>query len=182
MKQNPITRIAFVLSSIGLTALALFAVTVMSTVQAPAADTQPAPWKSAKFRRMLTDDAELALLRKCYAEKIITMATYAYAAHTKNRNPKSPEERKARNDELWGKVPNSNEPTDFGWLMGDNNNRGFLVESADLYEKTLDKEVAWDAAVAKAPASSRWKASLTSNGQSCRTSPGRQCRSIRIRA
>ena len=87
MKQNPITRIAFVLSSIVLTAIALFAVTVMSTVQAPAADTHPAPWKSAKFRRMLTDDAELALLRKCYAEKIITMATYAYSAHTKNRNP-----------------------------------------------------------------------------------------------
>jgi len=148
MKLNHKTRRAFVLSSIGLTSLALFAVTVMSTVQAPAEDNQPAPWKSAKFRRMLTDDAELALLRKCYAEKIITMATYAYSAHTKNRNPKSPEERKARNDELWGKVPNSNEPTDFGWLMGDNNNRGFLVESADLYEKTLDKEVAWDAAVA----------------------------------
>ena len=108
MKQNPITYRTFALSSIVLTVLALFAVTVMSTVQARAADTQPAPWKSAKFRRMLTDDAELALLRKCYAEKIITIATYAYSAHTKNRNPKSTEERKARNDELWGKVSNSN--------------------------------------------------------------------------
>ena len=38
MKQNPITRRAFALSSIGLTALALFVVTVMSTVQAPAAE------------------------------------------------------------------------------------------------------------------------------------------------
>jgi hypothetical protein len=56
MKQNPITHRSFALSSIGLTALALFALTVMSTVQAPAEDNQPAPWKSAKFRRMLTDD------------------------------------------------------------------------------------------------------------------------------
>ena len=38
MKQNPITRKAFALSSIGLTALALFAVTVMSSVQARAAE------------------------------------------------------------------------------------------------------------------------------------------------
>ena len=38
MKQNPITRRSFTLSSIGLTALGLFAVTVMSTVQAPAAE------------------------------------------------------------------------------------------------------------------------------------------------
>lgn len=38
MKQNPITYRAFALSSIGLTALALFAVTVMSTVQARAAE------------------------------------------------------------------------------------------------------------------------------------------------
>ena len=38
MKQNPITYRAFALSSIVLTALALFAVTVMSTVQAPAAE------------------------------------------------------------------------------------------------------------------------------------------------
>ena len=40
MKQNPITRRAFALSSIGLTALALSAVTVMSTVQARAAEQQ----------------------------------------------------------------------------------------------------------------------------------------------
>jgi hypothetical protein len=47
MKQNPITRIAFVLSSIVLTALALFAVTVMSTVQASAAE-QPIPKPDSK--------------------------------------------------------------------------------------------------------------------------------------
>ena len=38
MKQNSITYRAFALSSIVLTALALFAVTVMSTVQARAAE------------------------------------------------------------------------------------------------------------------------------------------------
>ena len=47
MKQNPITYRAFALSSIVLTALALFAVTVMSTVQARAAE-QPIPKPDSK--------------------------------------------------------------------------------------------------------------------------------------
>jgi alpha-galactosidase len=47
MKQNPITYRAFAFSSIVLTALALFAVTVMSTVQARAAE-QPIPKPDSK--------------------------------------------------------------------------------------------------------------------------------------
>jgi hypothetical protein len=113
------------------------------------------PKKGLKTRRMLTTDEELATIRRDFAEQFakgrIDLRGRDYDVLTPSPPERSPEARRARNDEVWGIVPDYNdlieiESPRYRRLFGYRRS-GFIADSADLYEQTGNNEIGWDAAV-----------------------------------
>jgi hypothetical protein len=101
--------------------------------------------KALKTRRMLTSDDELAAIRSEFAD---TKA----ASDLKSAPARTSEQRLARNDELWDKVPDfnvlvsHNQNSPYGWVIG-RDRKGLVCDAADLYEKSADPATGLDGAV-----------------------------------
>jgi hypothetical protein len=118
--------------------------------------------RAVKTKRMLTRDAELAQVRKGFAEnppKVLALGREQKVyLEQKDKNPWWPNgrpaaERAARNDEIWAKAPDFNahttqsEGTPWAWLLG-RNAKGLISAAAEAYELTGNAEFGWDGAVA----------------------------------
>ncbi len=104
--------------------------------------------KAAKTGRTLKSDEELAALRKATAE---AMSAKAAGKNTKPPVILSSEERKARNASLWSSLPALNlmhaDPAFKKWNMMSRPDKADIVNAAAAYEKTADKDRAWDSAI-----------------------------------
>lgn len=133
--------------------------------------------KAVKSRRMLTTDAELAALRQDFAESV--------AAAAGTRRPvrldlpdggvaldttvtpwwpegRTPEDRAARNAQLWDLVPDFNSLSSVGHprfqaVLG-HDRAGGILSAATAFEKTGHPEFGWDAAILLCSAAYTWPA------------------------
>jgi hypothetical protein len=111
--------------------------------------------QAAKTRRMLTTDAQLAELRQKYAGQAYKPPDwhlYREPYILTDGRPLTAEARRARNEKLWGAVPDFNTHVSadggspYSYLFGRDSN-GMILNAVTGYERTGNVEYAWDCAV-----------------------------------
>lgn len=146
--------------------------------------------KAVKTRRMLTTDEALSELRESFADEVAAAAgtrrpvrlpafagPFALDSAVTPWWPKgrSPDERQARNEQLWSLMPDYNtlysqRSPRYMTTIGHDTSGGVL-EAALAYEKTGNAEFGWDAAILLCSIALKWPAldfqtqSISQNGQ-----------------